>query len=71
MSQSIAILGHLKRNGKINPMQALKYYGTMRLASRVNDLRNQGHSIETTIVERQGKRFAEYSLNTKGRASKC
>jgi hypothetical protein len=68
MSQSIAILGHLKRNGKINPMQALKSYGCMRLASRVNDLRNQGHSIETTIVERRGKRFAEYSLKQKGRA---
>jgi hypothetical protein len=68
MSQAIRVLGHMKRHGKINPMQALKYYGTMRLASRVNDLRNQGHSIETTIVERRGKRFAEYSLKQKGRA---
>ena len=66
MSQNADILRHLKTEGSITPLQALHNYGCMRLAARVNDLRDKGHSIDAVIVEvSKGKRVARYSI--KGR----
>ena len=62
MTQSEEILQHIKLFGKITPLEALNLMGCFRLASRINDLRKEGHDIKTTMVERNGKRFAEYSL---------
>ena len=61
MSQESQILAHLRR-ATINPMQALERYGCFRLAARIADLRSAGHTIETTMVDRDGKRFAKYRL---------
>ena len=61
MSQTIQILNHLKKS-PITPLDALNDYGCMRLAARINDLRFQGHLIETDMKERDGKRFASYRL---------
>lgn len=61
MSQSLQILNHLKRQ-PITPIEALNQYGCMRLAARINQLRYQGHLIETRMVEKGDKRFAEYRL---------
>ena len=47
MSQESQIFSHLKRYGKINPMQALTNYGCFRLAARIYDLRAKGYRIET------------------------
>ena len=48
-------------------MEALREYGCFRLAARINDLRNEGHNIETKTVKfknRHGESVsvAEYSL---------
>jgi hypothetical protein len=43
-------------------MDALNEVGTMRLAARVKELRDQGHVIESTMEKRNGKRFARYRL---------
>ena len=61
MSQKLRILSHLKR-GPITPMQALNLYGVLRLAARVQELRDSGLDIRTQMVERDGKRFAKYWL---------
>ncbi len=61
MSQETRILAHLKKR-PITPLQALKMYGCFRLAARISDLRGKGHTIETTIIEKDGKRFARYRL---------
>ena len=61
MSQNHTILSHLKR-GPITPLQALEHYGCLRLAARIQNLRDAGHAIKTEWVERQGKRFARYRL---------
>ena len=61
MSQSVAILSHLKRWGSIDPMTALDRYGCFRLAARIEELRRV-HHIETEMVERGNKRFARYRL---------
>ena len=43
---------------------ALAKYKCFRLASRINDLREEGHSIETKMVANKDgkKKFAEYYL---------
>ena len=65
-SQTQRILAHL-RISTIDPMQALKYAGTLRLAARIMDLRNIGHKIDTEMVEvtnnrGEVKRVARYRL---------
>jgi hypothetical protein len=65
MKQNAEILGQLINTGKITPLEALQKYGCFRLASRINELRTLGYDIKTTMVEQNGKRFAEYSLENK------
>jgi hypothetical protein len=67
MSQNERILHYLMNVGPIRPMTALNDLGIYRLASRINDLRNAGHKINTKkveVVNRWGESsyIAEYSL---------
>ena len=65
MSQADAILAHLKRGQNIEPLMALRYYGTFRLAARILELRERGFKIRTEIREtRPGRRVAFYSLKS-------
>jgi hypothetical protein len=66
-SQCDAILAFLRRGGMITQLEALDLFGVLRLASRINDLRNRGHVIETiteTVYNRDGDpcRVARYRL---------
>ena len=63
MSQTKKILNHLQNKGMIDPITALKKYGSFRLAARISNLRDAGFDITTKIVKHQGKRFAVYLLN--------
>jgi hypothetical protein len=60
MSQNDEILTQLKSGNRITPLGALKKWGCLRLGARIHDLRSLGHQIETSIVTRKGKRYAEY-----------
>ena len=60
MSQEQDILYHIHNIGGITPLEALEKYGCFRLASRINDLRSQGHKIQTIMVENKGKKYAKY-----------
>ena len=62
MSQKLQILNHLKNQKSITPIEALADYGCMRLGARILELRNVGYDIRTDLVERNGKRFAEYVM---------
>lgn len=46
-SQNKKILTWLKLGKPLNPIQALKRFGCFRLASRINNLRNDGNDINT------------------------
>jgi hypothetical protein len=46
-TQKARVLDHLKKWGAITPLSALKWYGCYRLASRINELRKEGHIILT------------------------
>ena len=62
MSQNEAVLHWLKRE-PITPIQALAHLRVMRLAARINDLKNAGHPIQSERIESEsGKHFARYSL---------
>lgn len=61
MSQQSRILQHMKR-ATIDPMIALRRYGCLRLAARIDELRCQGYEIVSKLIERRGKRFAQYRL---------
>jgi len=67
-SQNEQILIDLLKGKKINPLMALSKYNCFRLASRINDLRSDGYSIETRMMNNSdGKRFAEYYLEEKSK----
>lgn len=62
MSQTDMILEHLKQGKSIAPLEAFQLYGCLRLAARVNNLRDVGYRIETTTRRNGRKRWAEYTL---------
>lgn len=70
MTQSERILRHLEDYGSITQMDAIRDYGIMRLASRVDELRKAGHPIITEVVtgkNRYGEptRWARYRMGAR------
>ena len=61
MSQNAAILKHLKAGKTLTQLDALRLYGCMRLAARIEELR-LNYAIDCRMVERNGKRFGEYRM---------
>lgn len=57
-TQNERVLAYIQEFGEITQLDALKDLGCMRLASRVSDLRRQGHNIvgDTVAVK---NRFEE------------
>ncbi len=62
-SQSDKILCYLATGKPLTPITALKRFGTMRLGARIYDLKREGHRIDSSLVHRRGKTFAEYRLS--------
>lgn len=67
MTQNERILRHLQEVGAISPLTAWREHGVYRLASRISDLKKQGHNIQKKMVKTTNKygeavSFAEYSL---------
>jgi len=65
MSQKTEILEDLQNGHQITQLDAITEYGCYRLASRINDLRGEGHEISTTMITVQSRRgetkVAKYS----------
>lgn len=66
-TQRFQIMRHLKENGTITQLEALREYGIMRLAARIRELKQRGEPIERVIraaTNRYGEtvHYAEYSL---------
>lgn len=62
-NQNKLILLHLKHKGSITALDALGKFQCFRLASRIFDLRQDGHEIHTTREELpSGKKIARYFL---------
>lgn len=66
-TQCKRMIAHMRKYGSISSLEAQTEYGIMRAASRVNDLRNMGYDIKTTMEtgrNRYGEptRYARYTL---------
>lgn len=69
-SQEHAIFRKLKSGVILTPMDALldKNIRSFRLSARIYDLRNMGHTIETTMMKtKNGKYVAGYRLINVGK----
>lgn len=63
MCQKQTILNHFRKVGTISPLEARHVYGIERLASRIDELRQEGFNIATRMKrDPMGKRYAEYVL---------
>lgn len=61
-NQKLAILNYMYAGKTITQLEALDKFGCMRLASRIRDLRDEGHIIRTDLKNNGEKRWAEYTL---------
>jgi len=62
MSQNKIILSHLRRN-PISAFDAVLQHNIYRLAARIKDLRDEGHTIITEMKTNKNKvNYAEYHL---------
>lgn len=62
-SQKKQILAYLKTGKSLTQLEALYKFGCMRLASRINDLRNDGWGILTESIKlNSGKIVACYRI---------
>jgi hypothetical protein len=62
-SQKQLVLEYLEKGNTITPIEALNMFGTFRLASRINELRDEGHSIKTIRhITHSGKSVAMYHM---------
>lgn len=62
MSQHDWILRELSKGRMITALDALKGCGSMKLATRISELKQSGHNIVTHMVRQNGKKFAKYQL---------
>lgn len=66
-TQAQRVLDYMNEHGSITQIEALNCLAVMRLASRISDLRRQGHNIksETVVVKNRWKeqcRIKRYSV---------
>jgi hypothetical protein len=61
-SQTDQILAYLREGNALTPLEALERFGCLRLGARVWDLKQAGFDIRSELIERNGKRFAQYTL---------
>lgn len=66
-TQCDKVLEYMRRYGSITQLEALRDIGCMRLASRISDLRQQGHAIGRRMKTSKNRNgddvyFAEYYL---------
>lgn len=62
-TQTELIRNHLMDGKEITQIEALNFYGCMRLGARIWDLREQGMAIQSRTKKlKNGKRVAEYYL---------
>ena len=62
-TQTQAILRHMRAGYEITALEALKLFNCMRLAARINDLKDMGIDIADRWITRDdGKRFKAYRV---------
>ncbi|WP_034850366.1 helix-turn-helix domain-containing protein [Inquilinus limosus] len=68
MAQKASLLSHFLAGKTITQLEARQVYRIERLASRVEELRKDGHDIVAVMkTDETGHRYAEYSLVKRGK----
>lgn len=49
VTQCDKILAYIREHGSITPLDALREFGCMRLASRMSDLKGRGYAVKSTM----------------------
>lgn len=49
MKQTEKVLAYIEKYGSISPLEALRDFGCMRLASRITDLKRMGYPVKKTM----------------------
>lgn len=64
LTQAEQILNYMKTGHTITTLEALNFFRCFRLASRISELRAEGHPIVTDMISTQhsGKMVARYRL---------
>lgn len=67
VNQCNKILAYIRENGSITPLDALREFGCMRLASRISDLKRLGYAIKSTMETSKNKygepvSYARYTI---------
>lgn len=67
MTQCEKILDYMRVNGSITPLDALREFGCMRLASRITDLKARGYDITSKMESNKNRygdtvRYARYEV---------
>ena len=62
MNQHEWIMRQLKMGRMITALDALNGCGSMKLATRISELKRDGYNIVTHMVSQNGKKFAKYQL---------
>lgn len=70
MTQKQQVLNYIDRFGSITQLEAIRDLGIMRLASRVSDLKRDGHKIKKTMVKNKNRfgkiiHYAKYEKENK------
>lgn len=60
LTQNQQILNHLLEGGNITQLEALMLFNCFRLASRINDLKREGHNIKSKMIYYDKKKFSVY-----------
>lgn len=55
ISQVDMVISHINEYGSITPLEAMREYGIMRLAARINDLKSAGFDINSKCVFRRNR----------------
>ncbi len=63
-TQKAHILEYLRSGRSLTALDALHHFSCFRLAPRVLELRLAGHDIQTEMVRRGNKSYAQYRLDT-------
>lgn len=66
-TQCSQVLTYMLERGPINPLDAMREFGIMRLASRIADLKSMGHGVRSRMVSSRNRygetvRYKEYWL---------
>ena len=63
-TQHYAILEYLRAGNRLTPLEALRLFGTMKLASRISELREMGHHFEQQLIKTDtGKWVMQYWMS--------